>query len=313
SPQFAIPTPGVQPVFTQYFTRGNGQDIELQPQSAPLSPPSNNLVWAQQQREPIAQQQLLDFFHPTQQPLVFEAPATRPIQLFSSLDNSGLSYFPEQQPQQQLREHQPQPFGGYTLVLQHREAGQQRQVSAPQTPSEPQIIEQEKVSEERTESQEQQLRPIAAQQTVVPTVPLRQAIEYRPLPVLQRQEPLVFEPQVTVDSTRPHTLTLNEHTFPTVGDHNSDHNSYTNNREKSRKESVESPEYQSYFNSNNSVNDLSADESIVVLRRQVKALSRRVSAKELDNQYRHQREVLIYTLGVIYFVVKGFVWIHRQL
>ncbi|CAG2122728.1 unnamed protein product, partial [Medioppia subpectinata] len=41
SPQFAIPTPGVQPVFTQYFTRGNGQDIELQPQSAPLSPPSN--------------------------------------------------------------------------------------------------------------------------------------------------------------------------------------------------------------------------------------------------------------------------------
>ncbi|CAG2115963.1 unnamed protein product [Medioppia subpectinata] len=138
-------------------------------------------------------------------------------------------------------------------------------------------------------------------------------------------------------STPPHTLTLNEHTFPTVGDNNTDHNSYTNSRfpnsshkkkrnvvlsgftanedvlEKSRKESVESPEYQSYFNSNNSVNDLSADESTVVLRRQVKALSRRVAAIELDNQHRHQREVLIYTLGVIYFVVKGFVWIHRQL
>jgi hypothetical protein len=54
------------------------------------------------------------------------------------------------------------------------------------------------------------------------------------------------------------------------------------------------------------------DES-VLLRRQVKALSKRIAAIEIENQQRHQREVVIYTIGVIYFIIKGFVWIQRQL
>ncbi|CAG2184214.1 unnamed protein product, partial [Oppiella nova] len=127
-------------------------------------------------------------------------------------------------------------------------------------------------------------------------------------------------------TTPPHTLSLGDHQFPGVGDtHYTTQNgpnragSYKKKRnvalsgfasnedslllERSRKESLESPEYQSYFNSNASANDYS-DESTALLRRQVKALSRRVAAIELDNQHRHQREVFIYTIGVIYFLVK---------
>jgi hypothetical protein len=54
------------------------------------------------------------------------------------------------------------------------------------------------------------------------------------------------------------------------------------------------------------------DES-VLLRRQVKALSKRIAAIEIENQQRHQREVVIYTIGVIYFFIKGFFWVQRQL
>ncbi|CAG2164918.1 unnamed protein product, partial [Oppiella nova] len=210
--------PTVQPVFTQYFTRGNGapdtgafqvqQQQQTVPNLVPLTPPSNNIVFQQQHREPITQQQLLEFLHPIQtvqstpqQPIVFDSPAPRPIQLFSSVDNTGLSYFPTQQQAPQPQPPQQQPFGGYRIVLQHREEGQRQDLLQPR---EQEVIQQEKLNEEpeqrselRSDSQVQELQPPPAPiQVSLPTVPVSQPIQYRPLPVIQRQEPLVFEPQV---------------------------------------------------------------------------------------------------------------------
>ncbi|XP_054156478.1 transport and Golgi organization protein 11-like [Oppia nitens] len=162
------------------------------------------------------------------------------------------------------------------------------------------------------------------------------------------------EPLAIHLTTPPHSLRLDEYLFPTAGDGPNVQSSATTNGPNSRgstaasqqrlrrnvvlsglatndddieiarKESTnESPEYQSYYNSNQSMNDLSGDYTASgggggavepnQLRRQVRSLSRRVAAIELENQNRHQREVLVYTVGVIYFLIKGLFWIRRQL
>lgn len=70
-------------------------------------------------------------------------------------------------------------------------------------------------------------------------------------------------------------------------------------------------DYQQSFNASTmSVNEMS-DEG-VALRRQLKALSRRVAAIELENQHRRQREVIVCTIGVIYFLIKGLFWAQKR-
>jgi hypothetical protein len=54
------------------------------------------------------------------------------------------------------------------------------------------------------------------------------------------------------------------------------------------------------------------DDELALLKRQVRTLSRRITAIEIDGQNRHQREVVLYTIGVLYFICKGVVWLHRN-
>nr|XP_027236454.1 transport and Golgi organization protein 11-like [Penaeus vannamei] len=58
--------------------------------------------------------------------------------------------------------------------------------------------------------------------------------------------------------------------------------------------------------------DLSPSEEISLLRRQVGRLNRRVMALELDTQQRAHREMIMYTLGVAYFLIKAILWINRN-
>ncbi|KAG7164633.1 Transport and Golgi organization 11-like, partial [Homarus americanus] len=50
--------------------------------------------------------------------------------------------------------------------------------------------------------------------------------------------------------------------------------------------------------------DLSPSEEVSLLRRQVGRLNRRVMSLELDTQQRANREMIMYTLGVAYFIIK---------
>ncbi|XP_064090997.1 transport and Golgi organization protein 11-like isoform X4 [Macrobrachium nipponense] len=58
--------------------------------------------------------------------------------------------------------------------------------------------------------------------------------------------------------------------------------------------------------------DLSPSEEVSLLRRQVGRLNRRVMALELDTQQRAHREMIMYTLGVAYFIIKAILWINRN-
>ena len=58
--------------------------------------------------------------------------------------------------------------------------------------------------------------------------------------------------------------------------------------------------------------DLSPSEEVSLLRRQVGRLNRRVMALELDTQQRANREMIMYTLGVAYFLIKAILWINRN-
>ncbi|MPC13777.1 Transport and Golgi organization protein 11 [Portunus trituberculatus] len=58
--------------------------------------------------------------------------------------------------------------------------------------------------------------------------------------------------------------------------------------------------------------DLSPGEEVSLLRRQVGRLNRRVMALELDSQQRSHREMVMYTLGAAYFLIKALLWLNRN-
>ncbi|KAK3891676.1 hypothetical protein Pcinc_004427 [Petrolisthes cinctipes] len=58
--------------------------------------------------------------------------------------------------------------------------------------------------------------------------------------------------------------------------------------------------------------DLSPGEEVSLLRRQVGRLNRRVLALELEAQQRANREVIMYSLGVAYFIIKAILWLNRN-
>ncbi|XP_046392512.1 transport and Golgi organization protein 11 [Ischnura elegans] len=57
---------------------------------------------------------------------------------------------------------------------------------------------------------------------------------------------------------------------------------------------------------------LSVNEEVFHLRRQVAKLHRRVMNIELDNQQRQQRETIVRTIGIAYFVIKTLLWLYRS-
>lgn len=67
---------------------------------------------------------------------------------------------------------------------------------------------------------------------------------------------------------------------------------------------------QSNYTSN--VSKCDSSDEMVVLKRQLRALTRRITAIEIEQQHRQQREVVLYTIGVLYLVIKGALWLNRH-
>lgn len=138
---------------------------------------------------------------------------------------------------------------------------------------------------------------------------------------------VIQDPPIQLEAP-PQVITLNQHTFPTVdesltkakkklnielnGKSSADDNFNENGDTFERDVQLSPPSaYTTFMASNTSMGGTPGDE-ITHLRKQIRILTRRINAIEVDNQHRHQREVVIYSLSAIYLVVKGLLWLHRN-
>ncbi|CAN8004034.1 unnamed protein product [Ixodes pacificus] len=55
-----------------------------------------------------------------------------------------------------------------------------------------------------------------------------------------------------------------------------------------------------------------SDDELGMLKRQIRNVSRRLVAVEQENQQRQQREVVLYSVGLLYFLLKGLFWLNRN-
>lgn len=127
----------------------------------------------------------------------------------------------------------------------------------------------------------------------LPEVRLESAMLSHPVPGIALQAP-------------PRVLTLDECSYPSVD-------------EKppglAKKKSDASPQAKNEitYTQDNSVNNTHpAEDEVTLLRMQVKLLGRRIATVERDNQLRQQREIILYSAGVLYFLLKGMLWLHRH-
>uniref|UniRef100_T1JB48 Mitochondrial fission factor n=1 Tax=Strigamia maritima TaxID=126957 RepID=T1JB48_STRMM len=123
--------------------------------------------------------------------------------------------------------------------------------------------------------------------------------------------------------TPPRVLTLEDHPFPTVEDDSEQDFTVTSQEtippetQSSRNTSTVGNEQSTSYPSSpaNPVileNTGCPSEELIILRRHVAKLSRRILVLENDSQQRQQKEIVIYTLGVAYFVFKTLLWFHRH-
>lgn len=120
--------------------------------------------------------------------------------------------------------------------------------------------------------------------------------------------------------TPPRTITLDNYQYPAVDElepltPNESKDSPTSNHSNHRNSHSHNSYIQPLQDSGTpgvAHTELSPGEEMSLLRRQVARLNRRVMALELDSQQRSHREVITYTLGVVYFLIKAFVWINKH-
>lgn len=67
---------------------------------------------------------------------------------------------------------------------------------------------------------------------------------------------------------------------------------------------------QSFYNTNTSMSAPGGEAAL--LKRHLNALSRRVTALESQNHSRYQRDVVLYTIGLVYVIVRGISWLNRR-
>ncbi|KAF8793211.1 Mitochondrial fission factor like protein [Argiope bruennichi] len=123
------------------------------------------------------------------------------------------------------------------------------------------------------------------------------------LPELKFETPLPYQLQTFVLAPPPDVLTVEEYPYPSV-----DIKPSTRIIEKKKPMLEQTSDLNESALS--SVN--APEEEIAILRKQVRHLSRRVLAIEQESQQRQQREIIMYTLGIAYFFIKGLVWLHRH-
>ena len=148
----------------------------------------------------------------------------------------------------------------------------------------------------------------------------------QPLPELRIESSIRGEDQYAADvgntiqmMTPPRVLSLSDHAYPSVQDEDDDtiamRKSNTGTSASSGKKGPES--WNMTMNEspndvyNNSITGLDVGD-VNVVRRQLKILNRRLTHLEQENNMRYQRELIIYSLGILYFVMKGVSWFNRK-
>jgi len=155
----------------------------------------------------------------------------------------------------------------------------------------------------------------------------KHAAGHEPLPEMKLESSILGDDHYNGDAvvqmmTPPRNITLNDPNYPTIeeddktsgdGTHILDYSSspYHKNQKVGSYggDLYGSPESNVNNSSYYAVESGSAD--INFLRRQIKLLGRRISVLESENQQRYHREVILCSLGVIYFILKGFSWFGR--
>ncbi|XP_076349796.1 transport and Golgi organization protein 11-like [Tachypleus tridentatus] len=139
-----------------------------------------------------------------------------------------------------------------------------------------------------------------------------------PLPEMKLESSVLGEERCNIHlNSPPHTLTLQEHHYPTLYEEGT---SETEQKNQSRKIDLE-PLPQKPIESSlalpfspppDGLIVKSTEEEVALLRNQVHHLSRRMLAVEQENQQIQHREVILYTMSALYFLLKGIMWLYRH-
>ncbi|CAN7999068.1 unnamed protein product [Ixodes hexagonus] len=139
-----------------------------------------------------------------------------------------------------------------------------------------------------------------------------------PLPETRLEQSLVGSAEEAILlSTPPRTLTLDMHAYPAVDmeDENNENRSTLKFRRKTTLSKLHNGDI-SFINSGSGPTTppgvLSTDDELSVLKKQIRNVSRRLVAVEQENQQRQQREVVLYSVGLLYFLLKGLFWLNRN-
>lgn len=135
-----------------------------------------------------------------------------------------------------------------------------------------------------------------------------------PLPELRLESNIMLHSLPAVQlSTPPHVITLDEHHYPTINEIPPESKLKSVQSLTNADITLNDQEHQSSQGTNSTeISPHSPEEELAILRKQVKHLSRRVLTIEQDNQQRQQREIAVYSLGIIYFLLKGLIWLHKN-
>ncbi|XP_013773599.1 transport and Golgi organization protein 11-like [Limulus polyphemus] len=118
-------------------------------------------------------------------------------------------------------------------------------------------------------------------------------------------------------NTPPHTLTLGEHHFPTIFEEESGGTQQKNHNGQIDidifpKKLAHSRFHLPFSQPSDGLAIKETEEEVALLRNQVRHLSRRMLAVEQENQQKQQREIILYAMSALYFLLKGILWLHRH-
>jgi hypothetical protein len=149
----------------------------------------------------------------------------------------------------------------------------------------------------------------------------------QPPPELKLENTIRGDDQYTADigntiqmMTPPRVLSLSDHAYPSVTDPDDEEDSddviASKRRSNVRGSGLKQNQSQlgkmvDWSLNDSTMNGLDVADANVV-RRQLKMLNRRVTHLEQENRMRYQREVIIYSLGVLYLIIKSVSWFNRR-
>lgn len=139
------------------------------------------------------------------------------------------------------------------------------------------------------------------------------------LPEMRLEKSMEPQPEPILLSTPPRTLTLDMHAYPAVDAEDEAGDSAKSTLRVRRKTTLSKLHNGdiSLFNSSGLVpttppGPLCVEDEVSMLKKQIRSVSRRLIIVEQENQQRHQREIVLYSVGVIYFLLKGLMWLGRH-